>query len=227
MNVSISELKHKYTLVLHLTLYSFKWIADLAKLSNSKYCAVHQLTGGEAMLCSSFDEESSTTIIFMVYSIRRWDAVGIVVHDCVVCLHERGFCGCQCVCMSVCLCVTCPSVLQPDKQEDGTVTGKDRWRQKLLSAMAAGVPVTPPFLSFTSPPSSSHLLVPLPFTHLFLSLFPFLLLLLPPPHLPFPFPILQAAVYLFFSSCPILWLLQFQLVRYSFVQLSALFFFFF
>ncbi|XP_026218905.1 anoctamin-2b [Anabas testudineus] len=29
---------------------------------------------------------------------------------------------------------------EPDKQEDGTVTGKDRWRQKLLSAMAAGVP---------------------------------------------------------------------------------------
>ncbi|XP_038137885.1 anoctamin-2b isoform X3 [Cyprinodon tularosa] len=30
---------------------------------------------------------------------------------------------------------------EPEKQEDGTVTGKDRWRQKLLSAMAAGVPV--------------------------------------------------------------------------------------
>ncbi|XP_054911527.1 anoctamin-2b isoform X2 [Poeciliopsis prolifica] len=29
---------------------------------------------------------------------------------------------------------------EPGKQEDGTVTGKDRWRQKLLSAMAAGVP---------------------------------------------------------------------------------------
>ncbi|XP_069376212.1 anoctamin-2b isoform X1 [Paralichthys olivaceus] len=29
---------------------------------------------------------------------------------------------------------------EPDKREDGTVTGKDRWRQKLLSAMAAGVP---------------------------------------------------------------------------------------
>ncbi|XP_042367380.1 anoctamin-2b [Plectropomus leopardus] len=29
---------------------------------------------------------------------------------------------------------------EPDKQEDGTVTGKDRWRQKLLSAMAAGIP---------------------------------------------------------------------------------------
>ncbi|XP_043963843.1 anoctamin-2b isoform X3 [Gambusia affinis] len=29
---------------------------------------------------------------------------------------------------------------EPEKQEDGTVTGKDRWRQKLLSAMAAGVP---------------------------------------------------------------------------------------
>lgn len=41
------------------------------------------------------------------------------------------------------MCVTSPSVLQPDKQEDGTVTGKDRWRQKLLSAMAAGIPVTP------------------------------------------------------------------------------------
>lgn len=40
-------------------------------------------------------------------------------------------------------------VLQPEKQEDGTVTGKDRWRQKLLSAMGAGLPVTlrllPPF----------------------------------------------------------------------------------
>ncbi|XP_076010447.1 anoctamin-2b [Genypterus blacodes] len=30
---------------------------------------------------------------------------------------------------------------EPDKQRDGTVTGKDRWRQKLLSAMAAGIPV--------------------------------------------------------------------------------------
>ncbi|XP_029901756.1 anoctamin-2b [Myripristis murdjan] len=30
---------------------------------------------------------------------------------------------------------------EPDKQEDGTETGKDRWRQKLLSAMAAGAPV--------------------------------------------------------------------------------------
>ncbi|XP_077355826.1 anoctamin-2b isoform X2 [Festucalex cinctus] len=30
---------------------------------------------------------------------------------------------------------------QPVKQEDGTVTGKDRWRRKLLSAMAAGPPV--------------------------------------------------------------------------------------
>nr|XP_057933343.1 anoctamin-1-like [Doryrhamphus excisus] len=29
---------------------------------------------------------------------------------------------------------------QPVKQEDGTVTGKDRWRRKLLSAMAAGIP---------------------------------------------------------------------------------------
>ncbi|XP_029969933.1 anoctamin-2b [Salarias fasciatus] len=29
---------------------------------------------------------------------------------------------------------------KPEKQEDGTVTGKDRWRQKLLSAMAAGIP---------------------------------------------------------------------------------------
>ncbi|XP_034434610.1 anoctamin-2b isoform X1 [Hippoglossus hippoglossus] len=29
---------------------------------------------------------------------------------------------------------------EPDKQEDGTVTGKDRWRQKLLSTMAAGIP---------------------------------------------------------------------------------------
>nr|XP_015810445.2 anoctamin-2b isoform X1 [Nothobranchius furzeri] len=29
-----------------------------------------------------------------------------------------------------------------EKQEDGTVTEKDRWRQKLLSAMAAGIPVT-------------------------------------------------------------------------------------
>ncbi|KAM3587568.1 uncharacterized protein V6R79_009077 [Siganus canaliculatus] len=29
---------------------------------------------------------------------------------------------------------------EPEKQEDGTVTGKDRWRQKLLSAMAAGMP---------------------------------------------------------------------------------------
>ncbi|XP_068611524.1 anoctamin-2b [Brachionichthys hirsutus] len=29
---------------------------------------------------------------------------------------------------------------EPQKQEDGTVTGKDRWRQKLLSAMAAGIP---------------------------------------------------------------------------------------
>ncbi|KAI3366936.1 hypothetical protein L3Q82_009576, partial [Scortum barcoo] len=51
---------------------------------------------------------------------------------------------------------------EPEKQEDGTVTGKDRWRQKLLSAMAAGIP---------------------------------------------------AAVYLFFSSCPILWLLQSRLLR--------------
>ncbi|XP_045928451.1 anoctamin-2b isoform X2 [Micropterus dolomieu] len=31
---------------------------------------------------------------------------------------------------------------EPEKQEDGTVTGKDRWRQKLLSAMAAGIPAT-------------------------------------------------------------------------------------
>ncbi|KAF1372550.1 hypothetical protein PFLUV_G00266660 [Perca fluviatilis] len=31
---------------------------------------------------------------------------------------------------------------EPEKQEDGTVTGKDRWRQKLLSAMAAGPPST-------------------------------------------------------------------------------------
>ncbi|XP_067437909.1 anoctamin-2b [Thunnus thynnus] len=30
---------------------------------------------------------------------------------------------------------------EPEKQEDGTVTGKDRWRQKLLSAMAAGIPL--------------------------------------------------------------------------------------
>ncbi|XP_035770555.1 anoctamin-2b [Neolamprologus brichardi] len=29
---------------------------------------------------------------------------------------------------------------EPAKQEDGTVTGKDRWRQKLLSAMSAGIP---------------------------------------------------------------------------------------
>ncbi|CAF96277.1 unnamed protein product, partial [Tetraodon nigroviridis] len=29
---------------------------------------------------------------------------------------------------------------EPEKQEDGTVTGKDRWRQKLLSAMGAGLP---------------------------------------------------------------------------------------
>ncbi|XP_053270925.1 anoctamin-2b [Pleuronectes platessa] len=29
---------------------------------------------------------------------------------------------------------------EPDKQEEGTVTGKDRWRQKLLSTMAAGIP---------------------------------------------------------------------------------------
>ncbi|XP_034529987.1 anoctamin-2b isoform X2 [Notolabrus celidotus] len=29
---------------------------------------------------------------------------------------------------------------EPVKQEDGTVTGKDRWRQKLLSTMAAGIP---------------------------------------------------------------------------------------
>ncbi|XP_028276276.1 anoctamin-2b [Parambassis ranga] len=29
---------------------------------------------------------------------------------------------------------------EPEKQEEGTVTGKDRWRQKLLSAMAAGIP---------------------------------------------------------------------------------------
>ncbi|XP_051248449.1 anoctamin-2b isoform X1 [Dicentrarchus labrax] len=29
---------------------------------------------------------------------------------------------------------------KPDKPEDGTETGKDRWRQKLLSAMAAGIP---------------------------------------------------------------------------------------
>ncbi|XP_075932321.1 anoctamin-2b [Anarhichas minor] len=29
---------------------------------------------------------------------------------------------------------------KPEKQEDRTVTGKDRWRQKLLSAMAAGIP---------------------------------------------------------------------------------------
>lgn len=41
-------------------------------------------------------------------------------------------------------------VLQPQKPEDGTVTGKDRWRQKLLSAMGAGPPVTPRLL----PPAS-------------------------------------------------------------------------
>nr|XP_020457184.1 anoctamin-1-like [Monopterus albus] len=29
---------------------------------------------------------------------------------------------------------------EPERQEGGTVTGKDRWRQKLLSAMAAGTP---------------------------------------------------------------------------------------
>ncbi|XP_063762202.1 anoctamin-2b isoform X2 [Eleginops maclovinus] len=29
---------------------------------------------------------------------------------------------------------------EPEKLEDGAVTGKDRWRQKLLSAMAAGIP---------------------------------------------------------------------------------------
>lgn len=52
--------------------------------------------------------------------------------------------------MCVCLCVRpVPSVLQPEKQEDGTVTGKDRWRRKLLSTVAAGIPVTPlPPLTF-------------------------------------------------------------------------------
>ncbi|XP_039999379.1 anoctamin-2b [Xiphias gladius] len=29
---------------------------------------------------------------------------------------------------------------EPEKMEDGTVTGKDRWKQKLLSAMTAGIP---------------------------------------------------------------------------------------
>ncbi|XP_058480027.1 anoctamin-2b [Solea solea] len=61
---------------------------------------------------------------------------------------------------------------EPVKQEDGTVTGKDRWRQKLLSAMAAGIPVTPPLLllllllllSFpsSSSPSPFRLLSPSP-----------------------------------------------------------------
>lgn len=70
-------------------------------------------------------------------------------------------------CVSVC--VTSPSVLQPDKQEDGTVTGKDRWRQKLLSAMAAGIPVTPSSL-VPSPFSSSSSCFLFPF--LFILLFP-------------------------------------------------------
>lgn len=47
-------------------------------------------------------------------------------------------------------------VLQPEKQEDVTVTGKDRWRQKLLSAMSPDKLVTP-----LPPNSSSSSLLPL------------------------------------------------------------------
>lgn len=59
-------------------------------------------------------------------------------------------------------CLVCGSemsvrVLQPEKQEDGTVTGKDRWRQKLLSAMSTGRTVTPPPFF----PASYFLLPPL------------------------------------------------------------------
>lgn len=110
------------------------------------------------MLCFAFDYGCSKTI-FMINVIRTGEAMSIVVHVfvCTTVVSVGVF-----VC--VCLCVTSPSVLQPEKQEDGTVTGKDRWRQKLLSAMAAGVPVTPPFLSVTSPPSSFHLPFPLPFS---------------------------------------------------------------
>lgn len=106
----------------------------------------------------------------------------------------------------VCVGETSPSELQPERQEDGTVTGKDRWRQKLLSAMAAGMPVTPPLLC----PSFLFLL----FLFLFLFSSPSLL-----PHLPFL--LLQATVHLLFSSCPILWLLQSQLYRYLFLHISV------
>lgn len=52
------------------------------------------------------------------------------------------------------------------------MTGKDRWRQKLLSAMSAGIPVTPPLLPLSSSttcpfllsfsfPSCSHLAFPI------------------------------------------------------------------
>ncbi|XP_037552148.1 anoctamin-1 [Nematolebias whitei] len=43
---------------------------------------------------------------------------------------------------------------EPEKQEDGTVTGKDRWRQKLLSAMAGGVPAALSVLLFLSHPQA-------------------------------------------------------------------------
>lgn len=47
--------------------------------------------------------------------------------------------------MHACICVNA-FVLQPERQEDGTVTGKDRWREILLSAMGAGKLVTLPLL---------------------------------------------------------------------------------
>lgn len=50
------------------------------------------------------------------------------------------------------------------------MTGKDRWRQKLLSAMAAGVPVTLPLSSFLlSMPSFFSLLFPIFLSLRFLS----------------------------------------------------------
>ncbi len=123
------------------------------------------------------------------------------------------------VCLCACVCVTSPTVLQPEKQEDGTVTGKDRWRQKLLSAMAAGIPVTPPLPSPSSC-SFSHLPLAPSLPPLLLPVFPLLSF---PLHSHLLVPLLQAAVYLFFSSCPILWLLHAQLLRYLFVQISIFF----
>lgn len=91
------------------------------------------------------------------------------------------YCGCAYV--FVCGFRVCVCVLQPEKQEDGTVTGKDRWRQKLLSAMAAGMPVTPPLLSLLLPFLSSLAPPPLPYISSSLLL---LIFLLPLPVLCFP-----------------------------------------